>query len=204
MVLSQPMLSSQATVVPNRSGSLVDGKLVRTKIGTPLGSMIAVADDTTLRLLEFENRVALTGELRRLERDSGPIGTGSNAVLEMLASQLGNYFAGESAHFRISTLQHGTAFEEAVWQVLKKIPPGQTRSYGYIAEALGQPEKSREVGKANGANNISIIVPCHRVIGADGSLVGYGGGLWRKRWLLDYERRYAWTSYEQESARVDT
>ena len=166
--------------------------------------MIAVADETTLRLLEFENRVALTGELRRLEQDSGLIGIGSNSVLEMLAPQLGNYFAGESADFRIPTIQHGTAFEEAVWHVLKQIPPGQTRSYGYIAEALGQPEKSREVGQANGANNISIIVPCHRVIGADGSLVGYGGGLWRKRWLLDHERRYAWTSYEHKSAKVDT
>ena len=179
---------------------MVDGKLVRTKIGTPLGSMIAVADDTALRLLEFQNRVALTGELRRLERDSGLIGIGSNSVIEMLASQLGDYFAGESADFQMPTIQHGTAFEEAVWQVLKRIPPGQTRSYGYIAEALGQPEKSREVGRANGANNISIIVPCHRVIGADGSLVGYGGGLWRKRWLLDHERRYAWASFERESA----
>lgn len=164
--------------------------------------MISVADDTALRLLEFENRVALTGELRRLERDSGLIGIGSNSVLERLASQLGNYFAGESAYFRIPTIQHGTAFEEAVWQVLKQIPPGQTRSYGYIADTLGQPEKSREVGKANGANNISIIVPCHRVIGADGSLVGYGGGLWRKKWLLDHERRYAWTTFEQKQSNV--
>ena len=196
------MLSSQATTIPNRSGSVVDGKLVRTKIGTPLGTMVAVADDTALRLLEFENRVALTGELRRLERDSGLIGTGRNSVLEMLTAQLGDYFAGESADFRIPTIQHGTAFEEAVWQVLKQIRPGQRRSYGYIAEALGQPEKSREVGKANGANNISIIVPCHRVIGADGSLVGYGGGLWRKRWLLDHERRYAWASFELESAKL--
>ena len=181
---------------------MVDANLVRTKIGTPLGSMVAVADDTALRLLEFENRVALTGELRRLERDSGLIGISSNSVLETLASQLGNYFAGESADFRIPTIQHGTAFEEAVWQVLKDIPPGQTRSYGYIAETLGQPEKSREVGKANGANNISIIVPCHRVIGADGSLIGYGGGLWRKRWLLDHERRYAWAAFEHESAKL--
>ncbi|HVH15236.1 MAG TPA: methylated-DNA--[protein]-cysteine S-methyltransferase [Candidatus Angelobacter sp.] len=190
------MLPSQAIVVPNRSGSVVDAKLLRTKIGTPLGSMIAVADDAALRLLEFENRVALTGELRRLERDSGRIDIGSNSVLEMLASQLGNYFAGESADFRIRTIQHGTAFEEAVWQVLKHIPPGQTRSYGCIAEELGQPDKSREVGRANGANNMAIVVPCHRVIGADGSLVGYGGGLWRKKWLLDHERQYAWASFE--------
>lgn len=177
---------------------MIDGKLARTKIGTPLGDMIAVADDAALYLLEFENRVALTGELRRLERDSGLIGQGSNAILEMLIAQLGDYFAGKSAQFEVPTIQNGTAFEEAVWKALKQIRPGQTRSYGDIADELGQPEKSREVGRANGANRISIIVPCHRVIGADGSLVGYGGGLWRKKWLLDHERQYAWASFEHD------
>jgi AraC family transcriptional regulator of adaptative response/methylated-DNA-[protein]-cysteine methyltransferase len=160
--------------------------------------MVAVADDAALYLLEFENRVALTGELRRLEHDSGLIGLGSNTVIRRLVAELEDYFAGESAAFQIPTFQHGTAFQEAVWQALKQIPAGQTRSYGDIAETLGQPEKSREVGKANGANSISIIVPCHRVIGVDGSLVGYGGGLWRKKWLLDHERRYAWSSFEQK------
>jgi AraC family transcriptional regulator, regulatory protein of adaptative response / methylated-DNA-[protein]-cysteine methyltransferase len=198
------MLSTQAAPVASRLGPLTDGKLVRTRINTPLGSMIAVADDAALYLLEFENRVALTGELRRLERDFGLVGLGRNPVLEMLVTQLDDYFAGESADFQISTIQHGTAFEEAVWQALKQVPPGQTRSYGDIAEVLGQPEKSREVGRANGANRISLVVPCHRVIGADGSLVGYGGGLWRKRWLLNHERRYAWASFEHKSAKVDT
>lgn len=157
-----------------------------------------------MHLLEFENRVALTGELRRLERDFGPVNLGSNNTLEMTAAQLDDYFVCKSAAFNIPAFQRGTVLEEAVWQALRQIPPGQTRSYGDIARIIGQPEKSREVGKANGANNISIIVPCHRVIGTDGSLVGYGGGLWRKRWLLDHERRYAWTSYEQNTAKVDT
>ncbi len=192
------MLSTQEAAVANRLRSVTDGKLVRTTISTPLGSMIAVADDVALHLLEFENRVALTGELRRLERDYGLIDLGSNTVLEILVAELEDYFAGESAAFQIPAIQHGTVFEEAVWQALKQIPPGQTRSYGSIAEGLGQPEKSRMVGRANGANKISIIVPCHRVIGADGSLVGYGGGLWRKKWLLDHERRYAWRSFEQK------
>jgi AraC family transcriptional regulator, regulatory protein of adaptative response / methylated-DNA-[protein]-cysteine methyltransferase len=196
------MLSPQQATVANRPGSVIDRNLVRTKISTPLGSMIAAADDVALYLLEFENRVALTGELRRLERDFGSIGYRSNAVLETLVAQLDNYFAGKSADFQIPTIQHGTALEEAVWQALKQIPPGQTRSYGDIAEVLGQPEKSREVGQANGANKISIVVPCHRVIGADGSLVGYGGGLWRKKWLLDHERRYAWASFENKLAKV--
>ena len=192
------MLSSQTEAVANRQEPVIEGKLVRTKTETPLGSMIAVADDAALYLLEFENRVALTGELRRLERDFGLIGLGSNPVLEMLVAQLEDYFAGASAGFQLPTVQHGTAFEETVWQALKQIPPGHTRSYGDIAEEIGQPEKSREVGRANGANEISIVVPCHRVIGSDGSLVGYGGGLWRKKWLLDHERHYAWRSFEHK------
>jgi AraC family transcriptional regulator, regulatory protein of adaptative response / methylated-DNA-[protein]-cysteine methyltransferase len=190
------MLSGESAGVANRPSTAIDGKLVRTKITTPLGSMSAVANDSAVYLLEFENRVALTGELRRLERDFGPINLGNNRVLDALAAELDDYFAGKSADFEVPTIQHGKAFEEAVWQVLKQIPPGQTRSYGDIAKELGKPEKSREVGRANGANKISIIVPCHRVIGADGSLVGYGGGLWRKKWLLDHERRYAWTPFE--------
>src|SRR5256712_9242764 len=159
------MLSTQAAVVANRLGSMIDGKLDSTKISNIYGSKIAVADDAALFLLEFENRVALTGELRRLERNFQLIGSGTNTVLKMLIAQLDDYFAGESADFQIPTTQHGTAFEEAVWNALKQIPPGQTRSYGGIAEALGQPEKSREVGQANGANQISLVVPWHRVIG---------------------------------------
>jgi AraC family transcriptional regulator, regulatory protein of adaptative response / methylated-DNA-[protein]-cysteine methyltransferase len=192
------MISTQAGIVANHPRSVNDGTPVRTKISTPLGSMVAVADNAAVYLLEFENRVALTGEFRRLERDFGPIGLGSTVVLETLVAQLDDYFAGESAAFQIPTIQHGTPFEEAVWKVLERIHPGQTRSYGDIAEELGQPEKSREVGRANGANRISIVVPCHRVIGADGSLVGYGGGLWRKKWLLDHERQYAWASFEND------
>ena len=192
------MLSTRPASITSRPASAIDRKLVRSKISTPLGSMMAVADGSALRLLEFENRVALTGELRRLERDSGVIGLGSSTITETLASQLSDYFTGQSTAFQIPLIQHGTAFEEAVWHALQQIPHGQTRSYGQIAETLGQPEKSRAVGRANGANSISIIVPCHRVIGADGSLVGYGGGLWRKKWLLDHERRYAWRSFEHK------
>jgi AraC family transcriptional regulator, regulatory protein of adaptative response / methylated-DNA-[protein]-cysteine methyltransferase len=192
------MISTQVGTVENQSRSVNDGAPVRTKISTPLGSMVAVSDNAVLYLLEFENRVALTGEFRRLERDFGAIGSGSTVVLEALVAQLDDYFTGRSAAFQIPTIQHGTAFEEAVWKVLKRIHPGQTRSYGDIAEELGHPGKSREVGRANGANRISIVVPCHRVIGADGSLVGYGGGLWRKKWLLDHERQYAWAPFEND------
>lgn len=190
------MISADAAAVKTRPESLADGKLVRTKIDTPLGSMIAVGNNVALHLLEFENRVALTGELRRLERDFGLVNLGSNNILETTIAQLDDYFVGKSAAFNIPTFQRGTVLEEAVWRALKEIPPGQTRSYGDIARIIGQPDKSREVGRANGANNMAIVVPCHRVIGSDGSLVGYGGGLWRKKWLLDHERQYAWASFE--------
>src|SRR5436190_21774663 len=101
------MLSTQAVAVANRLGSVIDGKLVRTKISTPLGSMIAVADDAALFLLEFENSVALTGELRRLERNFGLIGSGVNTVLEMLIYQIDDYYAGESEDFQIPKTQPG-------------------------------------------------------------------------------------------------
>jgi AraC family transcriptional regulator, regulatory protein of adaptative response / methylated-DNA-[protein]-cysteine methyltransferase len=191
------MLSTESQTVTNRPDSVIDAKLVRTKISTPLASMVAVTGEAAIYLLEFENRVALTGELRRLEQEFGLSRLGNSTVLEMLVSQL-DYFAGKSADFKIPTIQHGTNFEEAVWDALKQIPPGRTRSYGEIAKELGQPENSREVGRANGSNKISIVVPCHRVIGANGSLVGYGGGLGRKKWLLDHERRYAWASFEHD------
>ena len=190
------MISAEAAAVIGRPGSVIDGKLVRTKVATPLGSMIAVGDDAALHLLEFEDRVALTGELRQLERSFGLINRGSNDILEMTVARLDDYFAGKSAAFKVPTFQRGTVLEEAVWAALKQIPPGQTRSYGDIARIIGHPEKSREVGRANGANNMAIVVPCHRVIGSDESLVGYGGGLWRKKWLLDHERQYAWSLFE--------
>jgi AraC family transcriptional regulator, regulatory protein of adaptative response / methylated-DNA-[protein]-cysteine methyltransferase len=172
------------------------GQLLRTTVATPLGSMTAVASDVAVHLLEFETCRALTGELRQVERDFGRIESGTNAVLDLVRRQLSDYFAGHSGAFNIPTVQHGSKFEEDVWEALKQIGPGQTRSYGDVADMIGQSDKSREVGQANGANKISIIIPCHRVIGSDGSLVGYGGGLWRKKWLLDHERQYAWEAFE--------
>jgi AraC family transcriptional regulator of adaptative response/methylated-DNA-[protein]-cysteine methyltransferase len=174
------------------------GHLLRTTVDTPLGSMTAVASDAAVHLLEFDTRHALTGELRHVERDFGRIEPGTNPVLDLVRRQLGDYFAGHSSIFKVPTVQHGSKFEEDVWEALKQIPPGQTRSYGDIADMIGQSDKSREVGQANGANKISIIVPCHRVIGSDGSLVGYGGGLWRKKWLLDHERQFAWAAFESK------
>lgn len=106
-------------------------------------------------------------------------------------TQLDAYFAGELHRFELPLAPCGTAFQSAVWQALNAIPFGRTESYGALAARLGKPKASRAVGLANGHNPISIIVPCHRVVGANGSLTGYGGGIERKRWLLTHEARIA-------------
>jgi len=102
--------------------------------------------------------------------------------------QVGEYFKGERREFFLNLQPAGTEFQKSVWRQLEKIPYGKTTSYGAIADILAKPNASRAVGSANGKNPIAIIIPCHRVIGSDGSLTGYGGGVWRKRWLIGFER----------------
>ena len=102
--------------------------------------------------------------------------------------QVSEYFKGERREFFLDLQPAGTEFQKSVWRQLEKIPYGKTTSYGKVADIIGKPNASRAVGSANGKNPIAIIVPCHRVIGSDGSLTGYGGGLWRKRWLIGFER----------------
>ena len=104
------------------------------------------------------------------------------------AKQIDEYFYVNRKHFTLNLLMQGTDFQKSVWRQLKKIPYGTTASYAEVAVAIGKPTACRAVGAANGQNPISIIVPCHRVIGSDGNLTGYGGGLWRKKWLLKHER----------------
>ena len=111
----------------------------------------------------------------------------SNLVVELAIRQLEQYLAGDRREFDLPILLQGTEFQKRVWQQLLAIPFGQTSSYLDIATAIGNPKAVRAVGAANGQNPISIIVPCHRVVGSDGSLIGYGGGLWRKEWLLRHE-----------------
>ncbi len=156
-----------------------------------LGSMVAVADDEALHLLEFADRRALGGELRRLRDRRGPIAIGSTVIHAQLKEELGAYFRGESARFATPVHLHGTPLERAVWEELLQIPVGETRSYREIAEAIGRPTSFRPVARANGANTIAIVVPCHRVVGSDGSMTGYGGGIWRKRKLIAIEERLA-------------
>ena len=161
-------------------------------IETPIGAMLAVADPHALHLLEFFDRKALPTELTRLrERTHSSISFGRTAPITQIEAELRAYFDARSATFSTSLAQPGSAFTRRVWQELAAIPPGITRSYAGLAAALGRPSAVRAVARANGANQIAIAIPCHRVIGSDGSLTGYGGGLWRKQWLIAHERKLA-------------
>jgi len=161
-------------------------------IETPLGPMLALADDRGLALLEFVDRRGLERELetlqRRLKRSILP---GSHRYLEQIENELKDYFAGRRLTFDTPLAMGGSTFQRAVWNALLAIPAGATRSYAEIAGVVGKPSAVRAVGRANGDNPLCLIVPCHRVIGADGTLTGYGGGLWRKQWLLEHERAHA-------------
>ena len=166
--------------------------LLAERIDTPLGGMIAVVDDEGLRLLEFFDRRATERELsvlrKRLRTNVVP---GKHRHLEAVRSQLVDYFSGKDLKFNIPLAPVGSPFQLRAWKILLSIPVGETRSYSWMAKRLGDENARRAVGRANGTNMICIIIPCHRVIRADGTLCGYGGGLWRKKWLLDHERRHA-------------
>jgi len=161
-------------------------------IDTPLGSMLALADDEGLHLLEFVDRRAVETEVAGLRRCLPcAIVPGHHAHLATVAAELKDYFAGRSLAFSTPLVMHGSEFEKRVWSRLLAIPPGETRSYADIARECGRPRAMRAVGRANGRNRIALAIPCHRVIRADGSLCGYGGGVWRKKWLIGHERKCA-------------
>lgn len=159
-----------------------------TMMPTPLGPVMAGAMEEGICLLEFMDREApdiQIGELRKaLKAELMP---GSSKFFEPLKRELDEYFAGKRKEFDLPLVLLGTEFQKDVWRALMAIPYGRTRSYQEQALSIGKPAAVRAVAAANGENRISIIVPCHRVIGKDGSLTGYGGGLWRKRYLLDLE-----------------
>ena len=160
------------------------------RIDTPLGAMLAVAGDEGLRLLEFTDRRALERELKILrQRLRTNVVPGEHRYLDQIRTELGEYFAGKRRDFETPLAPVGSPFQLRTWEVLRSIPYGETRSYSWMAERLGNPGARRAVGRANGTNMLCLIVPCHRVIRADGTLCGYGGGLWRKKWLLDHEQR---------------
>ena len=158
-------------------------------IETPLGPMLAIAGDAGLELLEFVDRRALETELRALQAKlRAPIVPGEHPILRRTAEQLREYFAGKRREFDVPLNQHGSAFQIAAWHALCEIPYGETRSYTDMARRVGSPGAVRAIRRVNGQNQLAIVVPCHRVIRADGSLCGYGGGKWRKQWLLDHEK----------------
>ncbi|HEY1750230.1 MAG TPA: methylated-DNA--[protein]-cysteine S-methyltransferase [Caulobacteraceae bacterium] len=161
--------------------------LVLDKIPAPIGAfLIAVDDEGTLRAVDFwANEPALRAQLRR-QYGAAPVEAGQSPAPIRRAFE--DYFAGDiRALERVPVATVGTQFQRKVWAALQRIPPGETRSYGQLAAEIGEPEAARAVGLANGQNPIAIVIPCHRVIGADGSLTGFGGGLPRKRWLLSHE-----------------
>ena len=151
-----------------------------TTTSSPIGELWLAGEGGALCALYMSEARERPSEFARLPRD--------DAALAPVTEQLARYFAGELTSFEVELAPSGTPFQRAVWDALTEIPYGETRSYGEIARRVGKPRAARAVGMANNANPIAVVVPCHRVVGADGSLTGYGGGLGRKRLLLDLER----------------
>lgn len=173
-----------------QSPSTVDAskEVIINRLSTPLGQMIACASEDSLLLLEFVDRRMIEKQLERVTSWTGSLLVpGENAILRELEAELAAYFAGTLSEFKVPLQTTGTPFQEIVWAQLQKIPYGSTVSYADLARDIDKPTAVRAVANANGHNRIAIIIPCHRVIGADGTLTGYGGGLWRKRRLLDIE-----------------
>jgi methylated-DNA-[protein]-cysteine S-methyltransferase len=163
------------------------------RVASPLGSVVLVWDgDARLRALDFAGCEARMLRLLELHHRASRLRLTEGPAPRGLVAGIAAFFGGDvGAITAIPIAPGGTPFQRAVWAALREIPIGTTTTYGQLAAAIGRPTASRAVGAANGANPIAIVVPCHRVIGADGSLTGYGGGLERKRWLLAHERRHA-------------
>ncbi|MFO7525661.1 MAG: methylated-DNA--[protein]-cysteine S-methyltransferase [Ignavibacteriaceae bacterium] len=162
-----------------------------TRILTPLGPMLAGATEHGICLLEFVDRRMIETQIKRLQKlFAARLVPGRSKYFDEINSQLKEYFEGQRQVFTVPLVLNGTEFQQNVWNQLQKIPFGKTKSYQEQAIALGNPGAVRAVAKANGDNRIAIIIPCHRVIGKNGALVGYGGGMWRKQYLLDLERKF--------------
>ena len=162
------------------------------RIATPLGSMIVGVHDSGLCLLEFAERRMLDTQLKRLSQRMGRVFLpGDHPMMEQVKNELDAYFNGSLRNFTVPLQAPGTEFQESVWAALQNIPYGETRSYADVAEKIDHGDAVRAVGRANGDNRIAIIIPCHRVVGSDGELTGYGGGLWRKEYLLAMEQAQA-------------
>jgi len=173
---SSPSAAADATIV------------TVTRIPTPLGPLVAGVTGGAIVLLEYADRHMLPTQFKQLTTALNCVFVpGEDLLLTELATQLSAYFEGERAEFDLPLSTSGTDFQERVWAALRDIPWGVTRSYADVARTIGQPTAVRAVARANGENRIPILIPCHRVIGSDGKLTGYGGGLWRKKRLLEIE-----------------
>ncbi|WP_350029946.1 methylated-DNA--[protein]-cysteine S-methyltransferase [Chryseobacterium sp.] len=169
----------------NKMEKIIDLK----RIETILGTMVACADEHGICLLEFSDRKALPTELKNISKYfNANIVQGENPHFTILEKELSEYFDGKLTQFTVPLSPVGTAFQKQIWDILQKIPYGTTRSYQQQADILGAPKSVRAVANANGLNKISILIPCHRVIGSNGQLTGYGGGIWRKQKLLELEK----------------
>jgi O-6-methylguanine DNA methyltransferase len=155
---------------------------------TPIGPILAATSETHLYAVEFHDEKTRVNALSRLERKlNAHIIPGSSNALEQFSQEFTDYLAGKNFDFRVPLHYEGTEFERRVWQALQDVQLGETCSYGDLARAIGEPTAFRAVAQANNANRIPVVIPCHRCIGSDGSLTGFGGGLWRKKWLLPHE-----------------
>jgi AraC family transcriptional regulator of adaptative response/methylated-DNA-[protein]-cysteine methyltransferase len=164
--------------------------LYKIEINTPLGLMVGISNDAGICALEFADKKNLNVELVHMQNYFGaPIVTQTNCHLEQLQLQLNEYFAGNRKQFDLPLQFIGTLFQQKSWQALQTINYGATQSYKQQATKVGNLKAVRAVASANAHNRLAIIVPCHRVIGSDGKLTGYAGQLWRKQWLLDWEKK---------------
>jgi O-6-methylguanine DNA methyltransferase len=183
----RPILRAARGARRRRSGA---SRVVLAMLRSPLGPVLAGATDDGICLLEFTDRPMLPTQLAVLERRlRRPLVTGRHPLIERLQAQLDDYFAGRRASFDLPLVAPGSPFQQRTWATLQTIPTGHTLSYEQLAWSAGRPGAHRAAGTANGANRIAIVIPCHRVIRKDGEVGGYGGGSWRKAWLLDHERR---------------
>ncbi|WP_291728015.1 bifunctional transcriptional activator/DNA repair enzyme AdaA [Bernardetia sp.] len=165
--------------------------ILMSRLTTPLGAMFVCATEKGICLLEFSDRKMLETEFADLQkRQNAVILTGENRHITQAKKELEEYFEGKRTNFEVALDPVGTDFQKSVWEGLHQIEYGKTRSYQEQSEHLGNPKAIRAIASANGMNKISIIIPCHRVIGKDGKLTGYGGGLERKKWLLLHENKY--------------
>jgi AraC family transcriptional regulator, regulatory protein of adaptative response / methylated-DNA-[protein]-cysteine methyltransferase len=173
---------------PGKTKAMTQEILVYKRFDTPLGPMIAIASSIGLCLLEFGDRRILETEFKDLgKRLKAVIVPGHNIYTDQAIAEILEYFEGMRTKFTVQLHTPGTDFQNKVWMALQDIPFGETTSYNELAKRIMNPKAVRAVGRANGMNRIAIIIPCHRVIGADGELTGYGGGIWRKEWLIKHE-----------------